>query len=159
MSDNLKKNRHTTNEKLAIASVNYIRKKTGLNQGLFTLIARIQNDNDSVTPCIFDKSMILAFDPTFLNQSSYEEILKVAFLEAYKAYIYFLIIRNQNDLENTQFSEIKLSLLREEFDNGEIPKNSKVYQLASNYTNDLLSKINEGELIDKVLIKNYYRLY
>ena len=93
MNDNLKTKIHTTNEKLAIASVNYVRKQTGLNQGLYPLIASMKNDDGSTTPSNFDKSMILAFDPTFLSQSSEKEIMKVAFLEAYKSYGYYLVLR------------------------------------------------------------------
>ncbi len=76
MNENLKTKTHTTNEKLAIASVNYVRKQTGLNQGLYTLIASMKNDDGSTTPSNFDKSMILAFDPTFLVNHQKEKSRK-----------------------------------------------------------------------------------
>jgi hypothetical protein len=159
VSDNLKTKTHTTNEKLAIASVNYVRKHTGLNQGLYTLIASIKNDDGSTTPSNFDKSMILAFDPTFLSGSTEEEIMKVAFLEAYKAYLYFLIQRSEMGLVVTEFSEDELSLFSEEFELGEITESTIIYQLANQYSSKLLSEISKSSLTASNLIKNYYGLY
>ena len=159
VSDTLKTKTHTTNEKLAIAAVNYERKHTGLNQGLYTLIASIKNDDGSFTPSVLDKSMILAFDPIFLSQSTEEEIMNVAFLEAYKAYLYFLIQRSEMGLVVTEFSEDELSLFSEEFDSGEITETTRVYQLASKYANQLLSDFKDSKITTSNLIKNYYGLY
>ncbi len=159
MNDNLETKTHTTNEKLAIASVNYVRKLTGLNQGLYTLIASIKNDDGSTTPSNFDKSMILAFDPTFLSESTEEEIMKVAFLEVYKSYLYFLIQRSKMGLVVTEFSEDELSLFSTDFDVGEITESTAVYQVASQYSKKLLSEISKSNLTASNLIKNYYGLY
>jgi hypothetical protein len=159
VSDNLKTKTHTTNEKLAIASVNYVRKQTSLNRGLYTLVASIKNDDGSTTPSNFDKSMILAFDPTFLSQSSEREIMKVAFLEAYKAYMYYMVLRNDMGLQTAEFNEDELSLFSTEFELGEITESTAVYQVASQYSSKLLSEISKSNLTASNLIKNYYGLY
>jgi len=159
VNDNLKTNTHTTNEKLAIASVNYVRKHTGLNQGLYPLIASIKNDDGSTTTSYFDKSMILAFDPIFLSQSSERKIMKVAFLEDYKSYVYYMVLRNDMGLQTAEFNEDELSLFSTDFDAGEITESTAVYQVASQYSSKLLSEISKSNLTASNFIKNYYGLY
>jgi hypothetical protein len=103
--------------------------------------------------------MIPAFDPTFLSQSSEREIMKVAFLEAYKAYVYFLNQRSEMGLVVTEYSEDELSLFSREFELGEITESTIIHQLANQYSSKLLSEISKSNLTASDLIKNYYGLF